>query len=793
MPRDGVRDGPFLRLPEGPFDGAVVSGMTESLGHVGAVLRTLAGRLLSGREILIDVENQLAPRALRLAVEGNPCTLEVSGSVRDPERPVLLRSLLEMLEAAGLLVTDCYGVPARPGSVSPELPRALLREGFLAIHWLDGAPPARLWLCARKVAARAGSVLVGPGSDEARDRTDAALASFLPGPWEIIRCPGDRELAAFNRGVCLSQGEVLWFVPAGAQPSGDVFLRLCEQSASAPAIPAAAEQTAGGLAGLMARRIDVLSAGPLPDHWDYPGVGWEDYGMRLEAMGRGPVVVAGDLGPVPDADAAVGTETMRREVTALSAKWEGLDAYPRSGSAPSTPTEPGEAPPWTGREPKVSLCMIARDEEAFLRGCLESVAPVVDEIVIVDTGSTDSTVTIAEEFGARVLHAVWDDDFSAPRNVGLEAATGDWILVLDADERLTPDARERLRELVRHSEISGYHVVMRNVYDGGKTQGVRMVRLFRRLAGVAYVNRIHEQVTPSLAAAAARDGLALSSSDLLIEHLGYSTEVIQARGKDDRNERLFLRHMAEQPDDIYMLYKYGDFLRRLPGRSEDSLRYLERALELVYELSPGDQHALPYAGEIAALCVLEYARQDAYEQADEIAERAFRSFLATPNLHYITAGVALRLGRPDEAIAHYRRCMSWADQVLVVPIQEGVTSWVALTGMAQAWIEKGETGRAMRLLEQSRAVRPSYEVTALAASRLHLERDDAAAALQVLTDFLADYPDSPGACQQATHILARLGLVPQARKMGERAVVLLERANLEAEAERVRDALAALT
>src|SRR5204863_5400745 len=84
--------------------------------------------------------------------------------------------------------------------------------------------------------------------------------------------------------------------------------------------------------------------------------------------------------------------------------------------------------------PRLSLCMIVKNEERFLRNCLESVKDIVDEMVIVDTGSTDSTLDIAREYGAKVIPHVWKDDFSEARNVSLDHATGDWALWLDADE-----------------------------------------------------------------------------------------------------------------------------------------------------------------------------------------------------------------------------------------------------------------------------------------------------------------------------------------------------------------------
>src|SRR5680860_285424 len=103
---------------------------------------------------------------------------------------------------------------------------------------------------------------------------------------------------------------------------------------------------------------------------------------------------------------------------------------------------------------RISLCMIMRDEEEHLARCLASVQGVVDEIVIVDTGSVDRSIEIAESFGARVLHEEWHGDFATPRNTGIDAATGDWILVLDADEELIDGAA--LKELLHDEDIEGY-------------------------------------------------------------------------------------------------------------------------------------------------------------------------------------------------------------------------------------------------------------------------------------------------------------------------------------------------
>jgi tetratricopeptide (TPR) repeat protein len=436
--------------------------------------------------------------------------------------------------------------------------------------------------------------------------------------------------------------------------------------------------------------------------------------------------------------------------------------------------------------------MITRDEERFLPECLARARAAADEIVIVDTGSKDATVRIAESFGAKVVHSPWQDDFSAPRNLGLREATGDWILVLDADEFLQPGACERIREVVTDPGVSGYHLHFVNVYGDGRTLGVMMVRLFRNLPGVEYQNVIHEQVTPSLQRLGGERGLVLAQTDVVVEHHGYSPQVMDQRGKNERNERLFKKQLEQAPDDIYSHYKYGDFLRRVPGRGADARRLLDRTLELILQGSPMLPRELPYAGEVAALCALEAARAGDTARAKTVVDTALRRFLPTPNLFYLAASLALAEGRSEEAITHYRRCLAYRDQVLVVPIQEGITSYVSLAGIAQAWMQRSDLDRAERLLEQAIAIEPGYEVATLALSRLCLLRGDSQRALRVLTTFLAAHPDSPGACQQTTLILHRLGLVDQAKRMGRHAVGLLEARALDHEAAAMNQILATI-
>ena len=809
---------PALRLPNldgalppadgGPWSAIEVHALTESMGPVEAAMLRFATALAPDGTLLLDVENEQSLRRLRLCIDGAPGSFDPAGSLLDPSQALPLRRVLQAADAAGLFVHDVVRVPNPAQELRPGFAPALFAHGFLPLGWLGGAPPVRFWLALRKCASLAGSVLIGPGDANAQAASEACVRAFLPADWEVLRADvgagaGASEGAAWNAAIARARGETIWFLRAGATASAALFGELSLAALVGPAAPRGEQgerACPGDVSGLMLARRDVLLAGPLPVPAN-SRVALEEYCMQLDACLPQTQLVecrsrtgGGQFAsPLPPIESPA---TFAKETAGLLQRWSPMGPQQAAVAAPAAAplaTEPDTAPPpWAGREPRVTLCMIARDEERFLPECLRRALPAVDEIVLVDTGSTDRTVAIAESFGARVLHQPWADDFSAPRNAALAAATGDWILVLDADEFLVGAAAARIRELVRASGVAGWHMRFTNVYTSGKTVGVMMVRLFRNLPGLAWQNVIHEQVTPSLLRAGRELGLELGSCEVEVEHHGYSDEVMQSRGKNERNERLFSKQLAQTPDDVYCLYKYGDFLRRVPGRSDDAHRLLLRCLEVIRSGPPSLPRELPYAGEVAALCALELARRNETAAAVAVVDEALRRFIATPNLHYIAASLMLAQSRADAAIAHFRRCLAYRGQVLVVPIQDGITAHVSLLGIAQALALKGELQRASRLAERAVAMAPDYEVGPMVLSKLQLRLGDPAEALRTLTAFLTVRPDSPGVCQQATLILQRIGCVDQARRMGNRALALLQRNGADREAAHMQEILAAM-
>jgi hypothetical protein len=202
--------------------------------------------------------------------------------------------------------------------------------------------------------------------------------------------------------------------------------------------------------------------------------------------------------------------------------------------------------------------LITKNESIHIYDCISSLKDWVDELVVVDTGSTDDTPELARELGARVLHHSWQDDFSAARNAAVEAATGDWVLVLDADERLAPGAGPLIREAIQRADTDAFLLPLHQASDetaspeavlSGRArlhEPTLLYRLLRRTPDLRWRGIIHEGVDHWLAPRLHR----VRALEAAIVHYGAVPALRQRLGKDERNLRLLRRRCALDPDDI---------------------------------------------------------------------------------------------------------------------------------------------------------------------------------------------------------------------------------------------------
>jgi tetratricopeptide (TPR) repeat protein len=227
--------------------------------------------------------------------------------------------------------------------------------------------------------------------------------------------------------------------------------------------------------------------------------------------------------------------------------------------------------------PPVSLCLIAKNEEATLPNCLRPVAGLFKEVLVADTGSTDRTREIAAHFGARVIDFPWCDDFAAARNEALRHATGAWVFWLDADDRLDDGNRDMLAALFAglRDENAAYVMTSRSpsAVPGEEATDVGHVRLFRNCPDFRWRYRVHEQILPALVGA----GTAIRRTDIVIEHTGYRDPGLRRR-KLERNLRLLHLDHADHPDEPYILFNLGWSYLDL-GRPAEALPFLRQSLE----------------------------------------------------------------------------------------------------------------------------------------------------------------------------------------------------------------------
>lgn len=227
---------------------------------------------------------------------------------------------------------------------------------------------------------------------------------------------------------------------------------------------------------------------------------------------------------------------------------------------------------------KVSLCMIVKNEETSLPKCLGSVNNFVDEIVVLDTGSTDKTPQIAQQFGAKVYYFPWNNNFSSARNEALKYVTGDWILVLDADETLTDEIIPLLKTVISKEEYLVINLVRQEV---GSTQSPYSLvsRLFRYHPNISFDRPYHALIDDSVTAILTQEphwqigylpGVA-------ILHTGYQKAVINEQNKYAKAAAAMEEFFASHPNDAYVCSKLGALYMQM-GKIDAGMELLNRGL-----------------------------------------------------------------------------------------------------------------------------------------------------------------------------------------------------------------------
>ncbi|MBV9122785.1 MAG: tetratricopeptide repeat protein, partial [Planctomycetes bacterium] len=454
-------------------------------------------------------------------------------------------------------------------------------------------------------------------------------------------------------------------------------------------------------------------------------------------------------------------------------------------------------------------CMIVRNEEANLPACLGSVADLVDEMVLVDTGSTDRTRDVAASLGARVVDFPWVDDFAAARNESLRHATGDWAFWLDADDRLDEGNRRKLRALFTRlkPEMVGYSMKCRCLPEPGAQAAtvVDHVRLFPRHPDIRWQYRVHEQILPALR----RLGGQVRAADVVIEHAGYSNPQLRQR-KTQRDLRLLRLDHQEYPDDPFILFNLG-WVTAETGQPAEALPLLRRSLALSHPTDSIVRKLYPLIMEChrrlgqpaAALAACQEGRRHYPEDAQLLFQEALlrqqqgdragaitclRRLLQTaegPHFASVAEGLRGFQARHQLALLLQENGQSREAEALwqaaLVENADFTPGWL---GLAELYLRQGRWTEAEQVAEhlaggQATPVPDSNLLTVLRA-RVHLGRKEFASARELLESGVQKFPEDVRLWIVLSHVLLQEGQNPEAAAEVLRTILRLDPTNGEA-------------
>ncbi|MBC9033540.1 glycosyltransferase family 2 protein [Sphingomonas sp. JC676] len=351
---------------------------------------------------------------------------------------------------------------------------------------------------------------------------------------------------------------------------------------------------------------------------------------------------------------------------------------------------------------RLALVMIVRDEARCLARCLESVRPHVDKMIVLDTGSTDDTVQIAERCGAIVHHYTWTDDFAAARNVALGHSDADWNLVLDADDWLVGDPAALGSRTLPPADVTPPRFVgcVKITNQGTASDAVARKFIPRILPrGVRYEGKIHEQPVSSLP---------LVVLPLQLHHDGY--EEAQLHRKAGRNEALLRSELEANPGDSYLWYQLGreQLVRGHASAAADSLMIAHRASE------PG----APFRHGIVLSAMQALKQAERFPEALSLADAEHRNWPGSPDFFFAVADLYLEWAGRNPAIAMdellpvvegaWKRCLQIGERPDLDGSVEGCGSYLAAGNLAMFYEKLGIADEAERYAKEEAEMRARY-------------------------------------------------------------------------------------
>ena len=279
--------------------------------------------------------------------------------------------------------------------------------------------------------------------------------------------------------------------------------------------------------------------------------------------------------------------------------------------------------------PTISLCMIVKNEEEFLEKCLSSIKDYVDELIIVDTGSTDSTIEIAKRFTDKVYFHPWENSFSKARNQALQYATGEWVFQIDGDEELMKGSGEKLKPTIRRVKDADLILIkIHSPYANGRMKSVHnFERLFRNNGKIHYEGSVHNRIV---------GGTKEFYSDIELWHYGYDVDATKAEQKYLRTTTLLQKEIENDPDNpLHRHYLSASYLSRY--KYLEAIDEAKKAIELLNSRNIKiELFSWTYYIISSAFCAL-----GQYDQAKKYSLEALEKYPGHMDSYYILTIVSM--------------------------------------------------------------------------------------------------------------------------------------------------------
>ncbi len=424
-------------------------------------------------------------------------------------------------------------------------------------------------------------------------------------------------------------------------------------------------------------------------------------------------------------------------------------------------------------KPSLSACMIVKNESDMLPCCLASLRNIAGEIVLVDTGSTDRTKDIANEFDCRIVEFPWTGDFAAARNESMKHAEKEWIFIIDADEELPAEAIDDIRDIVKRDDVDivSLTVVNKSPETGRVSSVLPSIRLFRRNLGLQYEGIVHNRL-------AIPGDVAVVRTTIELYHYGYDLPDDRLREKQARSRELLERQLRKNPDDVFANFNMAQLLMGRHGTADENIcrTIVDHAARVIANHDPAQTGHLGYFlmahyQTATALCALRR-----YDEAEKFCVAALEK--KNDYLDMILTLANIHLARADlkGAREFYLRCLELAD--CYRPDQERHdiimhhlhSRHIAEYGLATISRLENNIDDALKYYRRVAREYGAYLDTYYLMGVLYLRRGEPAQAEEILTEEITRHPDSAMA-----HIVLAKALEMQGR--GDRGIERLQAAH----------------